>query len=130
MWPTVNRYYRGPRTEFITASKLKGTQQVKLSWPLGPSLERAALLLLDPVIASGDTVLAICREAERRSIGDRSITVLSCYASPEAVSRLLNETADTRIVVAALAETVLPSGWLVPPTHGDMGDKLFRSVEQ
>ena len=88
---------------------------------------------MDTVIATGDTILKLLEEmnAPIGSIGTesrkcpRGVTILTCYASPQAIARIKDHPLVKNIVIGAIAETVDRSGFLVPRTGGDVGDKLF-----
>jgi 4a-hydroxytetrahydrobiopterin dehydratase len=99
------------------------------------------IVILDTILATGDTVVKLCDElfaprsntpdqAEQPSLkpeGEprRFVTVLSCYASPQAIAAVAAHPAVAAIWVAHLADTVDEYGYLVSYTHGDVGDKLF-----
>lgn len=92
-------------------------------FPLVP--EGAHVVLLDTVIATGGTILAICDELMALSgPGDKYITVLACYVSPVGLEAVAKHPLVREIVVAAEAEGVDENGYTVP-YPGDIGDKLF-----
>lgn len=87
--------------------------------------EGAHVVLLDTVIATGGTILAICDELMALSgPGERYITVLSCYVSPVGLEAVAKHPLVREIVVAAEAEGVDDKGYTVP-YPGDIGDKLY-----
>lgn len=92
-------------------------------FPLVP--EGAHVVLLDTVIATGGTILAICDELMALSgPGERYITILSCYVSPVGLEAVAKHPLVREIVVAAEAEGVDEKGYTVP-YPGDIGDKLY-----
>lgn len=82
-------------------------------------------IILDTILATGATILKLCDELSDVPGSEHRITVLSCYASPQALAAVACHPAVHSIVVAHQADTVDEHGYLVPYTHGDMGDKMF-----
>lgn len=88
---------------------------------------------MDTVVATGDTILKLLDEMTS-AIGligtnaikeHKRVIVLTCYASPQALSRIKGHPLVKGIVVGVLADSVDRKGFLFPSTGGDMGDKLF-----
>jgi 4a-hydroxytetrahydrobiopterin dehydratase len=85
-------------------------------------VERRHLVILDTVLATGDTVVKLCNElhalqsspSETREVGPGLITVLSCYASPQALAAVAAHLTVGLIFVAHRAERVDEHGYLVP----------------
>ena len=120
----------------------RGPESVMVEWMGRKPIERAEqgendqlrrpgeqqCLVLDTVLATGDTVLRLCDDLWKASLEKNrraQVVVLCCYASPEALARIAAHSAVVSIFVARQADTVDEQGYLVPYTHGDMGDKLF-----
>ncbi|KAI1934056.1 hypothetical protein LOZ66_006149 [Ophidiomyces ophidiicola] len=120
----------------VRCSKKKGTKEVLAEWqgrkpyPRGPDDGR--FVILDTIIATGDTILHLCDEISRLSGGRaerQSIVVLSCYAAPDALRRISRHPLVGLTVVAQLAESCDEAGYLIPYTNGDIGDKIFGVAE-
>ncbi|KAK7941173.1 uncharacterized protein PG986_013560 [Apiospora aurea] len=116
----------------VRCSKSKSSQNVAVEWLGRRPLPRqddegiGPLVLLDTVIATGDTIKLICD----RLLGMpgcilRSVVILSCYAAPAALQRLAMHPLVKYIVVAREAEKCDDNGYLVPYTNGDIGDKIY-----
>jgi uracil phosphoribosyltransferase len=111
----------------VICQKTKGGKDVTMHWPGVSKIAESNVVVLDVVIASGDTIAAVWNEVCARSATrNPATTIISCYAAPQGIDRLLKLDDDISVVVGALAERVLPSGWLFPLTGGDVGDKLYR----
>ena len=82
-------------------------------------------VILDTVMATGATVVRLCDELSSIPGLRNQVTILSCYASPQAIAAVAVHPAVHSIFVAHRADTVDEHGYLVPYTNGDMGDKLF-----
>ncbi|KNG85116.1 pterin-4-alpha-carbinolamine dehydratase [Aspergillus nomiae NRRL 13137] len=146
--PTMVPILRGALPMFVAAaplftnttcilarcSKKKGTQDVIVEWPgrrpFPPAADEGKLVVLDTLVATGDTVVALCEELWAMSSGraERSVAVLCCYAAPEALERVAACPVVEYVVVAARAERCDEAGYLVPYTHGDIGDKIYGAA--
>lgn len=124
MWNTANEFFRFPETSFVWGVKEKGTDRAHVLWPKRNSMDGKRVFILDPIIATGDTLVQVS-ESVRETTGIISFTVLSCYAAPEGVQAVLDKTHNLNLVVGCMSKTLDTNGYLVPPTQGDMGDKLF-----
>jgi len=121
----------------VRCMKLKGSRTVLSHWLGVPSFptvsststtrgeEGKKIVLLDTVIATGDTIVRLCDELEAMGGMAGCVTVLTCYASPDAIEKVAEHQMVGGIVVGSRAESVDDDGYLVPYTHGDVGDKMF-----
>jgi 4a-hydroxytetrahydrobiopterin dehydratase len=112
---------------------MKGTQEVVVDWlgrrPLPPASDDGKIVILDTIIATGDTVVKLCEELWEMSGGlPRSVVVLCVYAAPEALERVARCPVVEYVVVGRRAERCDERGYLVPYTNGDIGDKIFGGV--
>jgi uracil phosphoribosyltransferase len=90
-----------------------------------PPLDRAAVLLLDPMLATGGSAAFACRLLKERGATD--VQLVCVVAAPEGVRRLADEHPDVRVVTAALDEGLNDVGYIVPGL-GDFGDRLFGTT--
>ncbi|KAJ5360868.1 Transcriptional coactivator/pterin dehydratase [Penicillium concentricum] len=124
-----------PATSCILArcSKKKGTQDVVVDWlgrrPFPPESDDGKIVVLDTIIATGDTVVKLCEELwEMSGERPRSVVVLCTYAAPEALKRVARCPVVEYVVVGRRAEWCDERGYLVPYTNGDIGDKIYGVV--
>lgn len=90
-----------------------------------PTLDRARVLILEPMLATGGSLSwAIDKVKEN---GARDITAVCVVAAPEGVSRMQSDHPDVRIVAAAL-DRELNEHFYIAPGLGDMGDRLFGTL--
>jgi uracil phosphoribosyltransferase len=125
MWPAAAAYFPDNVTALVASSKVKGSAVVTTEWLKSTPMAGADIVVLDPIIASGDTVVRVCIEALRRYEQPRSITVAACYASPEGVAVVQAKCSAARLAVGCMSESVGADGYVIPRINGDMGDKLF-----
>lgn len=104
-----------------------GAHPAKMAVPehSGGNGKEKHLIILDTILATGDTMLKLCDELSDTLDLETHVTVLCCYASPQAVAAVADHPIVRSIFVAHLADIVDEHGYLVPSTNGDMGDKLF-----
>ncbi|WP_394216165.1 uracil phosphoribosyltransferase [Brachybacterium vulturis] len=85
--------------------------------------------VLDPMLASGNTLIASCEYLHER--GARDITCVTLLAAPEglkAMEKAIDPSIDLTIVTAAIDEKLDENGYIVPGL-GDAGDRLFGVVD-
>ena len=80
------------------------------------------VLLLDPMLATGNSTAAAVATLRRAGAG--SITLIALIAAPEGIARIEGEHPDVRIVVAAVDSHLNDKGYIVPGL-GDAGDRLY-----
>lgn len=91
-----------------------------------PPLDRAWVLLLEPMLATGGSAAAAVRALA--GAGAATIAVLSVVATRVAIDRIEREVDDdVRIVTAAIDPTLDDHGYIVPGL-GDFGDRLFGTL--
>jgi uracil phosphoribosyltransferase len=90
-----------------------------------PELEGRAVLVLDPMLATGGSAsFAVTLLKER---GATDIRLVCVVAAPEGVQRLSTDHPDVRVVTAALDDGLNEVGYIVPGL-GDFGDRLFGTL--
>ncbi|KAL8831863.1 MAG: hypothetical protein Q9191_000615 [Dirinaria sp. TL-2023a] len=142
MYVAASPIFPNSDTALVQCSKDKSTHghdSVRVEW-MGTNPTEAALrpafskerrmVILDTILATGDTLLKFCDELLDIDGPERHITVLCCYASPQALAAVAHHRAVHSVFVAHEAETVDDDGYLVPYTNGDVGDKLFGKKQK
>ena len=138
MYVAASPLFPNSNTALVTCSKddksKHGRSSVRLEWmgnnPVEAARSSAAfieqrIIILDSILATGATLLKLCDELSNISGLKRQVTVLCCYASPEGLAAVAAHEVVHSIVVAHRADTINEHGYVVPWTHGDLGDKLF-----
>jgi uracil phosphoribosyltransferase len=90
-----------------------------------PQLEGRAVLLLDPMLATGSSAAAACSALEKA--GAEQVTLLSVVAAPEGIARLQKLHPEVDIVTAAIDDGLDQHAYIVPGL-GDFGDRLFGTL--
>ncbi|WP_027191764.1 uracil phosphoribosyltransferase [Fundidesulfovibrio putealis] len=89
---------------------------------LAKAIEKRTALILDPMLATGGTLIAtidLLKEA-----GCKKIKGLFLVAAPEGLARLEAAHPDVHVYVAAIDERLNDVGYIIPGL-GDAGDKIF-----
>ena len=89
---------------------------------LAKGIEDRVAIILDPMLATGGTVVAtvdLLKEA-----GCRNIRGLFLVAAPEGVKRVLDAHPDVEIYAASLDDCLNDKGYILPGL-GDAGDRIF-----
>lgn len=85
-------------------------------------MEKRIALILDPMLATGGTLLATIDTLKKA--GCQSIKGLFLVAAPEGLKRVTEAHPDVEIYVAAIDERLNDIGYILPGL-GDAGDKIF-----
>ncbi len=95
---------------------------VKYYAKLANNLESRAALVLDPMLATGGSMIEAIRLL--KEAGCRDIRALCLVAAPEGIERLQAAHPDARVYTAAVDERLNEHGYILPGL-GDAGDRLF-----
>jgi len=92
---------------------------------LPASLAGRPVLVLDPMLATGGSLLHGCRSLAARGATD--LTVVCVLAAPEGLARLRDSGLPLRVVTATIDERLDERAFIVPGL-GDAGDRQFGAV--
>ncbi len=94
---------------------------------LPPDLARRAIVLVDPMLATGHSGIHALKVLIRHGARPQAITFMSLVAAPEGVAAVSAAFPEVRIVTAALDEHLNDHAYIVPGL-GDAGDRLYGTV--
>lgn len=89
---------------------------------LPADLSSSEIILIDPMLATGGSVVAALKLMEER--GARRVRLVSLVAAPEGIARVHQNHPELPIFTAAIDEKLNAKGYIVPGL-GDAGDRLF-----
>lgn len=92
---------------------------------LPESLVGRRALVLDPMLATGGSLLRCCGMLARRGTGD--IVVLCAVAAPEGLAALADSGLPVAVVAGSVDDRLNESAYIVPGL-GDAGDRQFGAV--
>lgn len=84
------------------------------------------VLLLDPLLATGDTLCAAIERLKELEVG--SIRCLNLLASPQNLERMAHLHPDVEIYTLSIEKGLNERGYLLPGL-GDAGDRLFDTIQ-
>lgn len=97
-------------------------QPVEYYVKLAKDIDQRAAVILDPMLATGGTLIATIELLKRAGCSD--IKGLFLVAAPEGVKRVNELHPDVDLYAAALDERLNDKGYILPGL-GDAGDKIF-----
>lgn len=83
------------------------------------------VLLLDPLLATGDTVCAAIDRLKECEVGP--ITLISLLVAPEGLKKLYEYHPDVHVVTLNIEEGLNKKGYIVPGI-GDAGERLYQDT--
>ncbi|NDV27407.1 uracil phosphoribosyltransferase [Desulfovibrio sp. JC010] len=97
-------------------------QPVEYYVKLASNINERIALILDPMLATGGTLLATIDLLKKS--GCTNIKGLFLVAAPEGIEKIVNAHPDVDIYVASIDEKLNDVGYILPGL-GDAGDKIF-----
>ena len=92
-----------------------------------PQVDGASVLILEPMLATGGSLSWAVDKA--KEAGATDITALCVVTAPEGVARMYADHPDVRVVAAA-QDVELNDTFYIVPGLGDMGDRLFGTIDR
>ncbi len=97
---------------------------VEYYFKLPDNVQGKNILLVDPLLATGDTAIASIDRLKQYEVGSiKLLTILTC---PQGIERLQHFHPDVEIFTLSSSEDLNEKGYLVPGL-GDAGDRLFHT---
>lgn len=120
-------YFDQSPSAFAAAYRIEGTAQVQvqLDYLTAPSLDERVLILVDPMLASGKSLVQTYR-AMLRFGTPRQVHIAAVIGSPEGVDYVMREVPEATLWLAAVDEKLNEQAYIIPGL-GDAGDLAFGS---
>jgi uracil phosphoribosyltransferase len=99
--------------------------QVQLDYLSAPGLDERVLILVDPMLATGKSLVQTYR-AMLRFGTPRQVHIAAVIASPEGVAYVMSEIPEATLWIAAVDEKLNEQAYIIPGL-GDAGDLAFGS---
>lgn len=119
--PTATVGFIGARRDEITANPLLYYTNLP---PIHPD---NAILILDPMIATGGSASLAVNVLKNAGAQEKQITLISFIASPQGISALQISHPEMGLVVAQVDEGLNDHYWIIPGL-GDFGDRYFGTT--
>ncbi len=94
---------------------------------LVPGIERRLALIVDPMLATGGSLIATIDLL--KAAGCREIRALVLVAAPEGIAALSAAHPDVQVYAAAIDQRLNEHGYIIPGL-GDAGDKIFGTRQK
>jgi uracil phosphoribosyltransferase len=89
-------------------------------------LPQTRVLIVEPMIATGGTILTAMEQLTKRGIEPSSILIVSAIVAPPALRKLSELYPELNIYTATIDEGLNSKGYIVPGL-GDAGDRAFNT---
>jgi uracil phosphoribosyltransferase len=89
-------------------------------------LPQTRVLIVEPIIATGGTILTAMEQLTKRGIEPSSILIVSAIVAPPALRKLSELYPELNIYTATIDEGLNSKGYIVPGL-GDAGDRAFNT---
>lgn len=111
---------------FIGAYRKEGTEEIKinLEYMASPSLEGKTVILIDPMLATGKSLVRSIEELSKNGI-PRHIHIASLIAAPEGISFVKEELKNNYSIWTFAVDEKLNEQFYIVPGLGDAGDLSF-----
>lgn len=118
-------YFDQSPSAFVAAYRVEDSHELKVhvEYVATPSLEGRTLILVDPMLATGQS-LALTYRAMLKYGKPRQVHIAAIIASPEGVAHLRREVPEATLWLAALDEKLNERAYIVPGL-GDAGDLAY-----
>lgn len=99
---------------------------VEYYFRLPQNIKGKRILLADPIVATGDTVLACLDRLKQYEVGQ--IHLLTLLISPEGLEKIHHFHPDVEVLCASKERGLNEKGYLLPGI-GDAGNRLYHTLE-
>jgi len=100
-------------------------QTVEYYFKLPQDVKGKRIILIDPLLATGDTCLAALDRLKQYEVGPiQVVTILSCKVG---IDKIHSEHPDVEVITLSVEEALNEKGYLLPGL-GDAGDRLFGTI--
>ncbi|KAF5737186.1 hypothetical protein HS088_TW13G00064 [Tripterygium wilfordii] len=87
-------------------------------------LEESRVILVDPMLATGGTIVAAVDLVKERGVDNKQIRVISAVAAPPALQKLSEKFPGLQVYTGIIDPSVNDKGFIIPGL-GDAGDRSF-----
>jgi uracil phosphoribosyltransferase len=125
MLPSFLRLFPDALVGFFGMRRDEISKQPQLYYQNLPVLSKEhAVILIDPMIATGGSGLLALRRLKEKGIIEKNIIYVGIVAAPEGIANIKKECPEIRLVVAKIDDHLNKDAFIVPGI-GDFGDRYF-----
>ncbi len=111
---------------FLAMKRDETTHESKLYYDRLPPCEGKTILLVDPMVATGGSLLDAIKLIKERK--RRKIITLNIIGSPEGLEAVTTTYPDVDIYIAQIDEKLNDDKYIIPGL-GDAGDRAYNTIE-
>merc|ERR1711991_807169 len=93
---------------------------------LPPDIANRIVLLCDPMLATGGSVITAIEVLEKNGVKPKDIIFANLFAAPEGIKALFEKFPDIRVVTTAIDDKLDDKKYIIPGC-GDFGDRFYGS---
>lgn len=117
-------FYDDAENGFVSASRVHGAKDILVEYQAAPSFEGKHLLLLDPMLATGHSIVAVFNKLMQQET-PKEIHICVVIAAPEGIAYLKQHLPSyVHLWVATLDDGLNAEKYIIPGI-GDAGDLAF-----
>lgn len=117
-------FYDDAENGFVSASRIHGSTEIKVEYQAAPSFEGKHLLLLDPMLATGHSMVAVFNKLLQEET-PKEIHICVVISAPEGIAYLQENLPEyVHLWVATLDDSLNEQRYIIPGI-GDAGDLAF-----
>ena len=117
-------FYDDAENGFVSASRIHGSPEIKVEYQAAPSFEGKHLLLLDPMLATGHSLVAVYNKLLSEET-PKEIHICVVIAAPEGIAYLQQQLPNYCHLWVATLDDGLDHNNYILPGLGDAGDLAF-----
>ncbi|KAM7526393.1 hypothetical protein LguiA_016295 [Lonicera macranthoides] len=128
--PATKTYHLVIDSHFLLY-KLKGLAEMRrhfCHWLPEFFSEGTQVFVVDPMLATGGTIVAALDLIKARGVDNKQIKVVSAVAAPPALQKLSEKFPGLHVYAGIIDPTVNEQGFIIPGL-GDAGDRSFNSIQ-
>lgn len=91
-------------------------------WKLPPLTEKSVVVITDPMLATGGSILHLLRVVSKQKV--KELRIICVIAAPEGIAAINQEYPDVKIFAGAVDTNLNDKKYIVPGL-GDYGDRYF-----
>ncbi|KAL8152727.1 hypothetical protein V2J09_010487 [Rumex salicifolius] len=119
--PATKTYHLGVARDEETLLPTVYLNKLPESFPEG-----SRIFIIDPMLATGGTIVKVIEMVKERGIDNKQIKVISAVAAPPALQKLSEKFPGLHVYTGTIDPTVNEKGFIIPGL-GDAGDRSFAT---
>ncbi|KAL9684993.1 hypothetical protein QQ045_022438 [Rhodiola kirilowii] len=120
--PNAKTYHLGAFRDEETLETTVYLNKLPKTFPEG-----SKVFVVDPVLATGNTMITALTLLKDRGLGINQIKVISALACPHSLQKLHEKFPGLYVYTGMIDETLNDKGWIIPGL-GDAGDRSFGTI--